>query len=94
MRSELDWKLISETSRLLCDMDHRNVIDISTEELALLLKSIYTQVNNCWERGDKKDPLNWDCILAQAYIDVGWTECKPNKMAVKEFQSNFLHFNI
>jgi hypothetical protein len=90
MNPKLDWELISEISSLLCDMDHKNIIDISTEELALLLESIYRQVTRCWDKGDKKDPLNWDFILTQAYNDIGWTESKPSKRVIGLFQSNFI----
>lgn len=85
----INWLLMAEISSALNELEHQNVIDISTEELAVLLESLYRQVTNCWDKGDKKDPINWECVLAQAYDVVGWTECKPSKEVINMF--NTLH---
>lgn len=91
MLTKLDWEMISEISSLLCDLDHRNVIDISVEELALLLSSIFEQVS-VLHRSKGIPQSCWESVLKKAYVDVGWEGCEPSEEIIKQFQSNFLEY--
>ncbi len=77
---KINWIWVSEISSLLCSLDSDNMIDISVEELALLLESIYSQTVS-----NDTSSIDWKKVLTQAWKDTGW-ENEPSDELIKIFK--------
>jgi hypothetical protein len=76
----MNWQLIINIVDELNFLDNQCLIDISSEEQAILLESIYTQVVN-------SKVVDWIVVLTQAYREVGW-EGEPSKSVLLRFQKH------
>ncbi len=86
---KISFYLLAEISAILYTLDSENIIDISLEELAILLESIYFQIYEDIPKNKKK----WVLVLKKAYKDVDWVDSpNPSKKVVTAFYSNFLNF--
>lgn len=77
-----EWDIICEITGALNALEELKLVDISTYEQALLLKSIYTQMRQ------ETAKLDWEKILKQAWKDTDW-EGEPSLEAIKQFQIIF-----
>lgn len=76
---DYDWELLSGIASVLCQLEKENLIDASSTEHALLLKSIYSQTK-------ESDKFNWKIILKNAYESIHWNN-EPSAEILSRFET-------